>query len=411
MTGLVLAGGGGKGAYQIGVWKSLRELGIEITAVTGTSVGALNGAFIVQDKYEEALELWENMSPEMVMETDGEFFNDFINFRLKFNLENLDTYLKLADKHLKEKGISVKPLRDLIEKNVDEEAMRASVIDFGLVTISLSDRKPMELFLEEIPEGKIDEYLMASASLPAFESMELDGGFFLDGGFYDNLPINLMLKKGVDQIIAVDLKAIGVKQSVKTHDVSITYITPSGPLGMVLEFDAEKSKRNILMGYLDTLKVFEQVKGNKYFLTHLPSEDDILEHLIECDSERIQELFTAMKIKEQPTKRNLLEKAIPAIAKLHGLESQHGYTEIIIAVVEEIAEKLLLERLKVYRYDEIVNLILDREIAEPFEFDLKRLGESIKALKSSIKKQSAKFQLSVRLLELIDNLDEKKTQK
>ena len=48
-TALILAGGGGKGAYEIGVWKAMRELGIDkkIWAVSGASVGGLNGALFV----------------------------------------------------------------------------------------------------------------------------------------------------------------------------------------------------------------------------------------------------------------------------------------------------------------------------------------------------------------------------
>ena len=47
---LVLSGGGGRGSYQIGVWKALRDLGIKFDIITGTSVGALNGALMVQDQ-------------------------------------------------------------------------------------------------------------------------------------------------------------------------------------------------------------------------------------------------------------------------------------------------------------------------------------------------------------------------
>ena len=64
---LVLAGGGSRGAYQIGVWKALRELGITFDIVTGSSVGALNGALMVQGDFEAGLQLWENISPGDVM--------------------------------------------------------------------------------------------------------------------------------------------------------------------------------------------------------------------------------------------------------------------------------------------------------------------------------------------------------
>ena len=64
---IVLAGGGSRGAYQIGVWKALRELGIDYDIVTGSSVGALNGALMVQEDFEAGLELWENISVKDVM--------------------------------------------------------------------------------------------------------------------------------------------------------------------------------------------------------------------------------------------------------------------------------------------------------------------------------------------------------
>jgi len=51
---LVLSGGGARGAYQIGVWKALRELNIDIVAVYGTSVGAINGALIAYGDYDFA---------------------------------------------------------------------------------------------------------------------------------------------------------------------------------------------------------------------------------------------------------------------------------------------------------------------------------------------------------------------
>ena len=49
--GLVLAGGGTKGAYEVGAWKALKELDVEITAIVGTSIGAINGALFLQDDY------------------------------------------------------------------------------------------------------------------------------------------------------------------------------------------------------------------------------------------------------------------------------------------------------------------------------------------------------------------------
>ena len=66
--GLVLAGGGARGSYQVGVWRALDELGWTAGAVTGTSVGCLNGAMYVLGQYETARDMWLTIRSEDVME-------------------------------------------------------------------------------------------------------------------------------------------------------------------------------------------------------------------------------------------------------------------------------------------------------------------------------------------------------
>lgn len=66
--GLVLSGGGGKGAYQIGCWQALRELGLDrFTSIAGTSVGALNAALIAQGDFEKARSVWFGIRPSHVL--------------------------------------------------------------------------------------------------------------------------------------------------------------------------------------------------------------------------------------------------------------------------------------------------------------------------------------------------------
>ena len=66
--GLVLAGGGARGSYQIGVWRALDELGWTAGAVTGTSVGCLNGAMYALGQYETARDMWLTIHSGDVME-------------------------------------------------------------------------------------------------------------------------------------------------------------------------------------------------------------------------------------------------------------------------------------------------------------------------------------------------------
>ena len=72
-------GGGAKGAYQIGAWKALREAGIRFSAVSGTSVGALNGAMIVMDDLEKAENVWNNIHFSQVMDVDDEEMRRLMN--------------------------------------------------------------------------------------------------------------------------------------------------------------------------------------------------------------------------------------------------------------------------------------------------------------------------------------------
>lgn len=63
---IVLSGGGALGAYQIGVWKALRKMHIKYDIITGTSVGAINGAMMVQKDYFRALWMWYNLDFSVV---------------------------------------------------------------------------------------------------------------------------------------------------------------------------------------------------------------------------------------------------------------------------------------------------------------------------------------------------------
>ena len=64
---IALAGGGTKGAYQVGAWKAMRELGIPFDIVTGTSIGSVTAALMVQDDFDRAWELWTHITEEQIM--------------------------------------------------------------------------------------------------------------------------------------------------------------------------------------------------------------------------------------------------------------------------------------------------------------------------------------------------------
>ena len=137
--GLVLAGGGCKGVYQIGVWRALREMCVSITAVVGTSVGAMNGALVALDRYDDAVTLWLDMSiekgfalPEPLRVPDN-----------LFHVKNADIVVKEL---FHSRGLDMSPLRRRFEELVTEDALRASPVEYGLVTFEVPRRQGRPLY-------------------------------------------------------------------------------------------------------------------------------------------------------------------------------------------------------------------------------------------------------------------------
>ena len=183
---LVLAGGGAKGAYQIGVWKALKELKIKINAVIGNSVGALNGALIIQNDLDKAFNLWKNITLDKIIKIPKELIKDGT---FHIDPKNIPKFKVLREIFFKVKGFNTTPLKNLIKSSINEEIVRKAKIDFGLIAYEIKGFRPLEIFLEDIPEGLLSDYLIASASIPfIFQKTEINGRQFIDGGVYDNIP-------------------------------------------------------------------------------------------------------------------------------------------------------------------------------------------------------------------------------
>ena len=195
---LVLAGGGARGSYQVGVWRALTELGWRPQIITGTSVGSLNGAMFALDLYETARDMWLTIRSQDVMELPAE----------DAPLSELHAFLKDA---VTQGGMDVTPLEEIVERVLDEEKLRKSPIRLGLVTVEQKTLKARELPLEDIPEGKVKDYLLASAAcFPALRAHTIDGVSYLDGGYRDNMPTALAQKMGAEELVCVDLEGVGI---------------------------------------------------------------------------------------------------------------------------------------------------------------------------------------------------------
>ncbi|MGN0706836.1 MAG: patatin-like phospholipase family protein [Faecalibacterium sp.] len=248
---LVLAGGGARGSYQVGVWRALAELGWRPQIITGTSVGSLNGAMFVLDLYETARDMWLTIRSRDVMDLPEE----------NADRSALHEFLRDA---VRAGGMDVSPLEEIVDRVLDEEALRAAPIRFGLVTVESRGLKARELPLEEIPRGKVKDYLLASAAcFPALRAREIDGIKFLDGGYSDNMPMGLARRMGAEELVCVDLEGIGITRPNRTG-LPTTLIRSAWELGDILHFDPDLARRNIELGYFDTLRAFGRIRGCAY---------------------------------------------------------------------------------------------------------------------------------------------------
>ena len=254
---LVLAGGGARGSYQVGVWRALMELDWHPQIITGTSVGSLNGAMFVLDLYETARDLWLTIRSRDVMELPEE----------DADLSALHQFLRSV---VKAGGMDVTPLEEIVERVLDEKALRAASTRFGLVTVEQRGLKPRELMLDEIPEGRVKDYLMASAAcFPALRARDIDGVKFLDGGYSDNMPTGLAKRMGAEELVCVDLEGVGITRPNLTG-LPTTMVRSYWELGDILHFDPDTARRNIELGYYDTLRAFGRIRGCAYAVDNGP---------------------------------------------------------------------------------------------------------------------------------------------
>ena len=258
--GLALAGGGTRGSYHIGAWRALRELGKEIEAVTGTSIGAVNGAFIVSDAYDEAVGLWNSIEMKDIVKLSEEMTEEK-------NLFDVKNVMAIATELHNNKGLDVSPFEKILKDNIDEKTVRKSDMDYGLVTFNLSDKKRIQLFKKDIPRGKLCEYIMASAAFPVFKPKKIGKSVFVDGGVWNNMPVDMLIERDCDNIVAIDVGGIGIVQSANISGRNIVGIRPVESVVGIMDFDAEAISKNIEQGYYDTMKAFGVYSGEYYYFS------------------------------------------------------------------------------------------------------------------------------------------------
>lgn len=255
---LVLSGGGSRGAYEIGAWQALNELGVRLDAVYGTSIGALNAGLVAQGDVEQAVELWQNINLSQVVATEEE---NFSVERMVSRKRDVIPFLIENAKHLR---MDIAPLEALMRGRLDERRVRASGMDVGIMTVRVHQMQPVAMRLSDMEPGSMIDWLIASAScFPIFPSRKIGGERYIDGGYFDNLPIDMAISDGATEIVAVDIHPMPTHPEYMRMPF-LKLIHPLRELGSFLDFNPRMLKRSRLMGYYDAMKAYGHFDGIRF---------------------------------------------------------------------------------------------------------------------------------------------------
>ena len=242
MIGLVLGGGGARGAYEVGVIKALNELGVKCEVVTGVSVGTLNAVLYAQQE-QDYENIWRTIEYEKVVEHKFKWKNKAIEILVKAPFFG---------------GFATTPLRKLLYHYLNEDKLKNSTIKMGLVYTSPL-KKYNQVKIQDVDNELIIDYIITSCSaIPFLKRTKLNGRWCYDGYYSDNVPINLALEMGANKIIAVDIMK-GFKKKIKDKTIPILMIKPKKKMKFFLNFNHDVIEEYISRGFEETMQRREEI--------------------------------------------------------------------------------------------------------------------------------------------------------
>lgn len=333
---IALGAGGARGAYQIGAWKALRELGVDYDIVVGSSIGSVNSVAMVQDDYDLALDLWKNISVDKIFAGDVD-----LDFEPQDIIGSTGKLVSLLIKILTNKGLDISPFLDLLNDIVDEEKVRASAREFGIVALRVPLIKGMEITKEKMKVGYMAKYILASSSaFPVFPVCEVDGNKYIDGGYYDSLPINFARNLGAEEVVAIDV-SLSTTHEEELSSNDVIYIKSAWSLGPFLDFDNESIMRNMDLGYNDTMKDYGKYRGFRY--TFLLNDEESFNDVALALKKSIEKVDNEMNLQKYKRIRNILnsKNLLDYIAKYTDNKELSPYEYLLRA--EEICAELFTQ--------------------------------------------------------------------
>ena len=271
--GLVLDGGGGKGAYQLGVWKALRETGLEqrIAQISGTSVGGLNAALMVQGDLELAEKIWfeeiADLKPTRIHMWVSNIIQQYLDFGV-FSRSEIECWLATTCTNHKTKHITcIEPTGDTIRKYRCGKAHY-----FNMRGCSEAERR--KLLTEDVLDKNV---MLATCALPLLcKSRKIDGLRYRDGGLADNSPARPLADipqlwnqmQPCRYIIVIHLDPVRCDLDAELFaNTTLLQIDPSTDTGGFLKgtirFDPQNARRLATAGYYESLPLFRTLLANE----------------------------------------------------------------------------------------------------------------------------------------------------
>lgn len=358
---LSLEGGGARGAYQIGAVKALYEYGFKFKAIVGTSIGAINGAYLAQGDFEKIYKMWQTMSFEDLLDLDNEAMKNLINVNL--SLDNVRYLSKKLGYSIKNGGLDITNERKILEEGIDEKKLRNSDILYGLVATCLTDIKGEELFVDEIEEGKVVDYIIASSNLPVFKRSMIGDKKYLDGGLWDNCPVHMLEQKGFNDVIVIRAhkrnRIRDYKNIVKRGNIRIHMVEPIDTLPGILNFDKDNLNELLLLGYYDVLRLLYNYDGYRYYFKNI-DEKYILEKVNNIPIEKIIDIVNLLKVRlvvGEDAIYILKTKIIPFLVSKTKVKSAENIKDAILALIEHLALNEYINKYQIYEVKDMINLI------------------------------------------------------
>lgn len=266
--GIVLDGGGGRGAYQIGVWKYLKESKLynSISAISGTSVGGLNSCLFALDEYNLAETIWRQKIQDKILSIDIDIKEICGKIALQFGIQNFVPGASIISffTMLSTRGyFSRKGLIEIIDEYIDLNELSKMEFPIYATCVELPLFETRYFKLNGYDTETIKKILLATSAIPIiFPKEEIEGKYYYDGGIKDNSPITPLYEEGCTDIIVIHLKADEILKD-RREGVNIYEICPQEDLGNffkgTLDFSTEGAYRRIEQGYRDAKEILSPV--------------------------------------------------------------------------------------------------------------------------------------------------------